>query len=87
MLGTAVTYDGNERHDLTHVPSMCIDHGRLGLSSPSTSPPEVLGPGSRRVCNMRRHEHSPLFSVALAVGIISVIAFTLLAAAVYLGAI
>ena len=36
---------------------------------------------------MRRHEHSPLFSVALAVGIISVIAFTLLAAAVYLGAI
>ena len=36
---------------------------------------------------MRRHEHSPLSSVALAVGIISVIAFTLLAAAVYLGAI
>ena len=49
--------------------------------------PEVLGPGSRRVRNMRRHEHSQFFSVALAVGIISVIAFTLLAAAVYLGAI
>jgi uncharacterized membrane protein YidH (DUF202 family) len=34
---------------------------------------------------MRKQEHSPLFSVALIVGIVSVIAFVALAMAVYFG--
>lgn len=35
---------------------------------------------------MGNQEHSPLFSVALIVGIVSIIAFAVLALAVYMGA-
>ena len=57
-----VTYDGDERHDLTHVLTMCIDHDRLGLPSPPTSPPR--GPGSRFPPSPQ-HAPSRAFSILL----------------------